>query len=262
MHPRCRCTIIAYMEGTGRGQRAAGRTRISADVSYRQWLKSLTAENAGDKIGAVSKPLTAAQIRAIKTAEDEAFHAKTGANFGFRMMSGSPNWSREILLANPPDEQYGYTPNCQRCVVAHEARMHGYDIVARPSWSAGDSTRSTGEWLHAFDYAPPDIVTCVGKSAGEIKEFIENKMRSFEKGSRAIVVFKWSKVAFRPAEGHAIVAQCHDNGVVNFGDPQTGKRAVGHLLNSIDTKAGVLLLRVDNLKFTDLIKRCCMNRSG
>ena len=45
MHPRCRCTIIAYMEGVGRGERIAGRTRISADVSYRQWLKSVAGES-------------------------------------------------------------------------------------------------------------------------------------------------------------------------------------------------------------------------
>jgi len=42
MHPRCRCTIVASMEGVGRGQRAASRTRVPADMSYRDWLKSLT----------------------------------------------------------------------------------------------------------------------------------------------------------------------------------------------------------------------------
>ena len=46
MDPRCRCTIVAYMEGVGKGSRIAeGRTRISADVSYRQWLKLVAGEN-------------------------------------------------------------------------------------------------------------------------------------------------------------------------------------------------------------------------
>lgn len=110
LHPRCRCTIM-YREV--------------------EEPKPLTAPSGN--FGREVKPLTPELIKEIRDAEEKAFHAKTGADFGFKRMSGSPDWAKEILLTNPPNKLYGHTPNCQRCVVAHEARMRGYDVIARPS---------------------------------------------------------------------------------------------------------------------------------
>ena len=168
------------------------------------------------------------------------------------------DWTREITLANIPGE-YGHTPNCQRCVVAHEARMRGYDVVARPSWGANDPLHST--WLHAFNFSYSDFAVCQGQTGEEVIKSTEKLMRGYGEGSRAIIVFKWDKTKTFAQDGHVIVAQCRERDVINFGDPQTGERAAAYKLNFADFAAKVVLLRTDNLKFTDIIKRCCKNRS-
>ena len=220
----------------------------------------LTSIKPNDKVVGAIKPLTSEQIKEIRDAEDKAFKSKTGADFGFKMMRTSPDWAKEILMTNPPNKNYGHTPNCQRCVVAHEARMRGYDVIARPSWGANDTTRSTGEWLHAFDYSYADFKECVGATGEEVIESAKDIMRSFGEGARAIIVFKWSKMPGEEISGHVIVAQCREHGTVNFGDPQWGERTAAYKLKSADIKERIILLRVDNLKFTDTVKRCCMNQ--
>ena len=37
MHARCRCTIVAYLDDAAKGERVAGRERLPADVTYKQW---------------------------------------------------------------------------------------------------------------------------------------------------------------------------------------------------------------------------------
>ena len=315
MHARCRCTIVAYLEGSDKGQRATrdddGKyQRIPADMSYRDWKavyidKTKTLETwraefdarrqadeqsplrqrgrqviedlaagrlptaasggkvAADEVGTirVAKRLTPAQIKEIRDAEDAAFRAKTGADFGFRKMNGSPDWAKEITSTNPPDKIYGHTPNCQRCVVAHEARMRGYDVIARPSWGLEDTLRNTGQWLKAFDYSPTDFKQCIGSTGDEVLKSATEIMRSFGEGSRAIIVFKWDKALSGLYDGHTIVAQCREHGTVIFGDPQWAQRAAAHKLKTADYESGIIILRVDNLEFTDVVKRCCKNRS-
>ena len=107
LHPRCRCTIH-YRETA---------TRLPVVPS----------------IGGANKPFAPEQVKAIRDAEDKAFRSKTGADFGFTRMKTPPDWSREISYANGDGKGFGRMMNCQRCVVAHEARMRGYDVVARLS---------------------------------------------------------------------------------------------------------------------------------
>ncbi|MBE8952960.1 MAG: hypothetical protein SR1Q7_07440, partial [Quinella sp. 1Q7] len=217
---------------------------------------------AADEVGAIRviKRLTPAQIKEIRDAEDAAFWAKTDANFGFDKMRSSSDWVKEITSTNPPDKIYGHTPNCQRCVVAHEARMRGYDVIARPSWGLEDTLRNTGQWLKAFDYSPTDFKQCIGSTGDEVLESATEIMRSFGEGSRAIIVFKWDKTKINLNDGHAIVAQCREHGAVIFGDPQHGNRAAAHKLKLSNLDEKIILLRVDNLEFTDIVKRCCRNR--
>ena len=201
-----------------------------------------------------SRPLTEKEAETARVEEEKAYNLKTGADFGFKRMNGSPNWLKGILPTNATDI---YTPNCQRCVVAFEARMRGYDVIARPSWGDDDSLRSSGAWIKAFNFSYNDFKICNGKTADDVVESIKELMYSFGEGARAIIIFKWNKsYGF---DGHAIVAQ-YNKGIVNIGDPQTGERAAAYKLNKADLKSDVLLLRVDNLQFTDMVKRCCMNR--
>lgn len=49
------------------------------------------------------------------------------------------------------------------------------------------------------------------------------------------------------------------NGVVTFDDPQTGEISASYKLRQANLNE-VYLLRIDNLKFTNAVKRCAMNR--
>ena len=240
LHPRCRCAISYRETKDDEKPRGSGVSTISGTRT----LKSLTPK----------------QIKEIRDAEDNAYNAKTGADFGFKKMNVAPAWDREILLTNPPDKIYGHTPNCQRCVVAHEARMRGYDVIARPSWGDEDTLRSSGQWLSAFDYNRDAFKLCTGKTGDEVIKSATEIMRPFGEGARAVIIFKWAKFLAGSSDGHAIVAQCQKRGVVNFGDPQWSERFAAHKLKAADVEAGIAILRVDNLKFTDVVKRCCQNK--
>ena len=226
LHPRCRCAIM---------------------------YKEILSPNVGSSRR--TRHLTEKEAEAARVDEEAAFNAKTGADFGFKKMKRSPKWSDEILLTNATAIA---TPNCQRCVVAHEARMRGYDVVARPSWGANDPLHYS--WLKAFDFSYGDFKVCVGKTGEDVIKSVEEIMRSFGEGSRAIIIFKWNADKIMEGKGHVIVAQCREHGAVNFGDPQSGERFARNKLKSADFAEKVILLRTDNLEFTDAVKRCCKNK--
>ena len=165
IHPRCRCTII-YNE-------------VAAP-------KPLTSPNANGNVTGEIKPLTPERIRELRAADLEVLNSTTGANFGFKNATGSPDWSKEIMLANGDGKGLERMMNCQRCVVAHEARMRGYDVIARPSWGDEDTLRSSGQWLSAFDYNRGSFKLCTGKTGDEVIKSATEIMRSFGEGARAI----------------------------------------------------------------------------
>ena len=84
-------------------------------------------------------------------------------------------------------------------------------------------------------------------------------MKEWGKGSRAFVWFQWENFFGFDEFGHTIVIQLNENGIVNFGDPQTKKIGAVRCLSAVKLDS-VVIMRVDNLSFTDLVKRCCMNR--
>ena len=228
LHPRCRCTI-----------------------HYRE----LT--SGAPSIGGANKPFTPEQVKAIRDAEEKAFRSKTGADFGFARMKTPPDWSREISYANGDGKGFGRMMNCQRCVVAHEARMRGYDVTARLSWGDDDPMRRVESLLKVFD--SPEVYRCKGKTIAEIERFIADKMTAWGVNSRAFVWFEWDKTKVFLDDGHVIVTQLNENGFVNFGDPQTRQIGAIRCLNA--AKFGsIVIMRVDGLNFTDLVKRCCVNR--
>ncbi len=96
MHPRCRCTISAVV----------GKAKVG-------------------KINGTEKPtadLTPLQQK-IKSAEDKAFVATTGEDFGFKKLNRAPNWATEISYVNGDGKGLERAINCQRCAVAIEARI-------------------------------------------------------------------------------------------------------------------------------------------
>lgn len=254
MHPRCRSTISAIVEGGKRTAKVAGKNvKVPADWNYEKWLGSLKSP----KISGTKTVITPLQEK-IKAAEDKAFAAKTGADFGFKKLNRASEWSKEIMYSNEGTEKLERAINCQRCVVAHEARLRGYDVTSRPSYGANDELRNLEKLLEVFERKNPILKLSKEELAGDIQAETKNIIKTFGKGARAFVWFKWKD---KPEVGHVIVAECKEGGVVNVGDPQSKERAAIYKLNSAIAES-ICVMRVDDLEFTDLIKRFCMNRGG
>lgn len=274
MHPRCRSTISAVVEGGTRTAKVGGRNiRVPADMSYGDFKKvyvdkTLTLKDwqenknlpprliNGTLIQGASEVKLSKVNQIIKDAEDAAFKAQTGADFGFNKLANPDGWDSAIQNANGDGEGIGRKINCQRCVVAAEARMRGYDVIARMSWGDGDPMRVSGNWLRAFEYSTKDMRKCIGENADEIIKSAQEIISSFGEGARAIIMFDWKKIK---GEGHVLFARCIKNGAVDISDPQSNILDATYKLKLADLSR-VVVLRVDNLKFTDVVKRCCVNK--
>lgn len=85
-----------------------------------------------------------------------------------------------------------FSENCQRAVVAYEARRRGYKVTAQPTYE-GDKlpqiVKSNGRWQGAFKGAKTEMVS--GKNAKEVQKNIESKMKQYGNGSRAVVGVQW-----------------------------------------------------------------------
>ena len=151
------------------------------------------------------------------------------------------------------------TMNCQRCVVAHEARMRGFDVIARATWGFEDPLLKVREWLKVFADENKEILRCKGDTVTEIEKFIVSTMVTWGANSRAFVWFEIKSDVDMGGLNHVIVAQLNENGFVNFLDPQS--REIGAIRCLSEAKLdSVKIMRVDKLNFTDLVKRCCVNR--
>lgn len=154
-----------------------------------------------------------------------------------------------IMKANPFwDGSYReYTENCQRAVIAAEARFRGYDVIAQPTYE-GDDLPKGGNWLNAFKNAKS---VDVGRSTEKATiKAIENQMGDWGNNSRGILRVVWKG---KNAEGH-VLNVVHRSGKTYYLDGQVGKQYTAQgLMNSIRTK-DTKLVRVDNLDFGDRAK--------
>lgn len=142
----------------------------------------------------------------------------------------------------------GYEDNCQRYVIAYEARRRGYDVIALPSAARPDrmmSDLSPTGWPKMFKN--PKLEPVKGVSKQEVRGKIEGKMDSFGDGSRAIVGIGYEGTK----DGHVFIAE-NAGGRIRFLDPQTGKRDCSGIFQLADLD-NTVLLRVDDLEFSDLV---------
>lgn len=129
-----------------------------------------------------------------------------------------------------------YSSNCQRCVLAYEARRRGYDVTALPTYS-GDLLPYGRDYLRGL--SNPKTVE-VGKS----KRKIESEMRGYGDGSRAIIGVSKGR------NGHVFIAENH-RGKISYIDPQTNKRYTD--LN-LKTVSRAQVTRLDDQQFTEYAK--------
>ena len=136
--------------------------------------------------------------------------------------------------------------------------MRGYDVMARPSWGKDDPMRTLEGLLSVFGKTNIEIRTR-DKSIDDVVKSVESVIRSFGDGARAFVLFNWDKNKSGLNGGHVVVAQCVNNNIINLADPQRKTRAALKLLER-SIFDSIKILRVDTLKFTEEVKRCCENR--
>lgn len=282
MHVRCRSTIIAsFGESYGRGTRVArdreGRNiRIPADMNYNDWkhvfidktmtlkewqARHLQSGKVNGNIKAKFTALTPQRQQQIKDAEDKAFRTPTGKDFGFKKMQEMPDWAKELMIVNGDGKGLERMINCLRCVVAHEARMRGFDVMARPSWGKDDPMRTLEGLLSVFKNADSRVLKLNKEElAGNILKSVEKIISSSEPNSRFFVWFDWDTVKTGKVGSHIMIAQSNNKEEVVWGDPQSKERAALYKLKEAVPES-IKIMRVDDLAFTDNVKRCCMGRN-
>ena len=139
--------------------------------------------------------------------------------------------------------QGNFTENCQRSVIAYEARRRGYDVIAQPTY-AGDDLPIGGNWTKAFKNA--NTVSVGSTSPKKAQANLEKEMKSYGNGARAVVHIP----------GHVFNCE-NDHGKIRYVDAQTN---TVYNSNNVFSRVGrksvsIKLTRTDNLDFTETAKR-------
>lgn len=157
-----------------------------------------------------------------------------------------------VMGANPyySGSYREFSENCQRCVVAYEARRRGYNVTAQPTFS-GDViptvVHGNGRWQGAFKNAKRLDVS--GKNIESVTSKINAKMKDFGNGSRAVVAVQWKK-----GGGHVINIE-NRSGKVYYVDAQVGQKYTSSNFFKNVNLSSVALVRTDNLNFSSRIEK-------
>lgn len=157
-----------------------------------------------------------------------------------------------------------YSENCQRCVVAYELRRRGYDVEAQPTYS-GDQWPyavtangvSYGRWRGAFRHAK--TVKVGGRNADTVLNNIRSQMRTYGKGSRAVV-----QILYKGNHGGHVFSVENVGGSIQYVDAQTGQRynqKSMHNLLAITQSWNTNLTRTDNLRVSERSKEFVWQRN-
>lgn len=156
----------------------------------------------------------------------------------------------------------GTSQNCQSCVVAHEARIRGYDVEAE-SFTNNKTAKILSEdtraaWVDPKTGAFPNFIEWDYNKTYDKYSFSDFLQEKVEANGRYTMEFQWKNAKC----GHIINIDRDENGLLRFYDAQTGKKytkdwAIDDLLGKMKytDKFGrpdpPHLLRVDNLAFRE-----------
>lgn len=159
---------------------------------------------------------------------------------------------KELRAVNPhydPDVKNIYSTNCQRCVVAYEARLRRLDVEALPALSmdkAKDPFADGKNWLLAFD----EKKGFIPKRRYYTIEGIEESFTPLIEGARMQILIDWEGNDI----AHVFMA-IKKNNKVEFFDPQTGaddKECRKYFLKKLTLILGA---QIDELKFNSTFIR-------
>lgn len=174
---------------------------------------------------------------------------------------GAPKTMGDSLVGTNPNYSGDYrefSENCQRCVVAYEARRRGYDVEAQPTYQGDTLSRvayvdtkgnvARGRWMGAFQDAKPKDVSA--KDAGGVLNNIDKQMADYGEGSRGVV-----QIFYKRGRGGHVFNVERQNGKTVYIEAQTGRiKDINYTMQSVDPSM-VSLVRTDNLKFSERAKR-------
>ena len=159
-----------------------------------------------------------------------------------------------IRATNPQFDTHspGFMENCQRCVSTYEARRRGYDVIAKPRILTGADSlpymNSEKGWPAVFQ--DHRLESCAALTPELARGKVESLMKAYGDGSRAIVKVNW-RLRYK---GHVFIAENQEQ-TICFLDPQTGSIDVSWYFHYADP-ASVVVMRVDHLRFTELVGQC------
>lgn len=234
LHPHDRCSTAAY----------------SDRKEYEEWLDFL-------EKGGTTEEYNRQKAAGLLTKNSK--NSTISSKFGFNLIKGKHTREADLAATNPKySTGREYKVNCQRCVSAYEARRRGYDVEALPAITNGVDRmpymfdKKEG-WTSVYDGIKP--INCTSNRTAGVKKKVEETMLSFGDGARAIVRVQWQQKY--GGGGHVFIAEQVDGKTI-FIDPQNNKQDVSGYFQLAKTKE-TYVLRIDDLEFTDNIKKCCKN---
>ena len=245
----CRCAIITILPDY--------EDNTSTD-DYKEWLKAQGIEDNGlnlikDNViinSVFTKTFPAYKKAAIYNGYSklsELPKLKEIENIEKAVAATNPKYKNILRGVNASEE---YSKNCQRCVVALEARLRGYNVtagarrldvkedIAVTILKGGIVNKNS--WLSAFVGGAENI-----KKLNSPLEII-NEMDKYGNGARAIVRCSWKA----GRAGH-VFHVINENGVIYAYDAQKGnKKKIIDTLSRMKTDSAYIL-RTDNIDLTD-----------
>lgn len=252
LHCRCRSTTCPYFddeftEGETRAARdpETGKTKqVDGKLSYGDWkdifvdkrctLEDWRSKNSDSQSTNTAEPLNTTPQSDKMDVEKSPLYPDTlaGVARGEPMDFDKANHMR----ANPLYRiEPGNDINCQSCVVAYEARIRGYDVMARANHNnpiVMQVARKTNlAWLDATTRQNLSYITDTDK-VYTAKTYLKWLHEHLEEGARYTLEFGWKG---RSRMCHIISAKIK-NGKIIFYDPQIGQLYVEGDVRTVQRK--------------------------
>lgn len=169
---------------------------------------------------------------------------------GFKRKKTTDTMEQDLQATNPNfyDQKKNpageYKKNCQRCVMAYEARRRGFDVTASKRLFTGDTlpTMSPTGMPSVFEDKhgnPPVPERVAGATTADAIQEIERKMALYGDGARAIISIGRHADDGSRTGGHVFIAE-QRNGKTEFVDPQSGRANAMYNFGNKGNRIGVV----------------------
>ena len=236
---------------------ASGRTSLSKDGTELVIREGADAAEIKKTLGDFGHRLKrGTQYRIAR----ENRYSREAQMIGAKRFKGKHSREQDLKAVNPnfvSGRNGEWENNCQRCVAAYEARRRGIDVTAKPlpSMTNYDKLSRSCGWADSFVNANP--IDCSASTGLKARENIIREMDKMPDGARCAVQVIWKKSV--GGGGHVFIAE-KQGGKISFIDPQPhGEPGQLDCDDNFKIANGRLvhIMRLDNLKFSNIVKECC-----